>query len=315
MLFSHSLLYIENRIEILYNINKDVVILRYEGKVYRPPSEGRSLIIQATIGCSHNKCTFCSMYKEDNFRIRKLDEIKEDINSARIDYRNISRVFLADGDALMIKTVELVEILDYIKTVFPECERIGIYASPKSIMTKSIEELKTLKAAGLSIAYLGLESGSAEILEDINKGATSEEIIHEANKLKEANILLSITLISGLGGKEKWRQHAIESAKAINQIKPDYLGLLTLMIEPGTKLFDDINSGEFQLLSPEEIAIETLVLLENLDADGCIFRSNHASNYISLKGTLNGDKNRMINELKQALNGEIGFKDEFLRGL
>ena len=289
--------------------------MRYEGKVYRPPSEARSVIIQATIGCSHNKCTFCSMYKEDQFRIRKTEEIIEDINSARMNYENIDRVFLADGDALMIKTKELVQILNRIKNNLPECERIGIYASPKSIMTKSVDELKILKAAGLSIAYLGLESGSDEILEDINKGATSEEIIREANKLRDAGILLSVTLISGLGGKEKSIQHAIESAKAINQIHPDYLGLLTLMIEPGTKFYDDVNSGEFQLLSPGEVALETLTLLENLDVEGCIFRSNHASNYISLKGTLNQDKDEMINQLKQAIDGEVNFKDEFLRGL
>lgn len=289
--------------------------MRYEGKIFRPPSEAHSLIIQATIGCSHNKCTFCSMYKEDQFRIKKTEEIIEDINSARLQYRNINRVFLADGDALMIKTGELVKILHYIKNIIPECERIGIYASPKSIMTKSVEELKTLKAAGLSITYLGLESGSDEILEDINKGATVGEIIREANKLKDANILLSVTLISGLGGKEKWKLHATESSKAINQINPDYLGLLTLMIEPGTMLFDDVNNGVFQLLSPEDVALETLVLLENLDVEGCIFRSNHASNYISLKGTLNHDKERMIKELKQAIDGEVGFKDEYLRGL
>lgn len=292
-----------------------MIILRYEGKVFRPPSEARSLIIQATIGCSHNKCTFCSMYKEDQFRIRKTEEIIQDIDAARMRFRNINRVFLADGDALMIKTKELVKILDYIKALFPECERIGIYASPKSIMTKSVEDLKILKTAGLSIAYLGLESGSDEILLDINKGARSKEIIHEANKLKDAGILLSVTLISGLGGKEKWKHHAVESAKVINQIKADYLGLLTLMVEPGTKLYDDVSSGEFKLLSPEEVALETLVLLENLDAEGCIFRSNHASNYISLKGTLNTDKHRMINQLKQAIDGEIHFKDEFLRGL
>ncbi len=289
--------------------------MRYEGKVFRPPSEARSVIIQATIGCSHNKCTFCSMYKGDQFRIRKTHEIIEDMDSARIQYSNINRLFLADGDALMIKTSELVKILDYIKIRIPECERVGIYASPKSIMTKSIEDLKTLKAAGLSIAYLGLETGSEEILKDINKGATKGEIIHEAQKLKEANILLSLTLISALGGKEKSILHAIESAKAVSEIKPDYLGLLTLMIEPGTQLYNDVETGSFQLLSPEEVAIETLVLLENIDAEGCIFRSNHASNYISLKGTLNGDKEEMIHQLKQVIDGKMDYKDEFLRGL
>lgn len=289
--------------------------MRYEGKVYRPPSEGRSLIIQATVGCSHNKCTFCNMYKDDQFRIRNIEDIIDDIDTARSTYNNINRVFLADGDALMIKASELVNILEYIKITFPECERIGIYASPKSIMLKSLEELKELQAAGLSIAYLGLESGSDEILMQINKGATSEEIVQAGIKIREANILLSVTLISGLGGKDKWKQHALESAKALNQMRPDYLGLLTLMIEPGTKLFDELARGEFQLLTPEEVALETLVLLEHLDLDGCVFRSNHASNYISLKGTLNDDKTKMINQLKQALDGKVHFKDEFLRGL
>lgn len=304
-----------NIFNILYNINKDVIILRYEGKLFRPPSEARSIIIQATIGCSHNKCTFCSMYKADNFRIKKTREIIEDINVARMNYENINRVFLADGDALMIKTEELISILKHIKITIPECERIGIYASPKSIMTKSLDELKGLQNAGLSIAYLGLESGSDEILEAINKGATSGEIIHEANKLKSANILLSVTLISGLGGIDKWKQHATESAKAINQIQPDYLGLLTLMIEQSTEMYDKVSSGDFQLLTPKEIAEETLLMLENLEVNNCIFRSNHASNYISLKGTLNKDKSMMMDQLKRAIDGDVEFKDEFLRGL
>ena len=289
--------------------------MKYEGKVFRPPSEARSVIIQATIGCSHNKCTFCSMYKADNFRIKKTEEIIEDINMARVNYENINRVFLADGDALMIKTEELIFILNHIKSTIPECERIGIYASPKSIMTKNVEDLKQLKASGLSIAYLGLESGSDRILEEINKGATSEEIINEANKLKDADILLSVTLISGLGGIDKWKQHATESANAINEIQPDYLGLLTLMIEPGTEMYDKVGRGDFQLLTPKEIAEETLLMLEHLQVDNCVFRSNHASNYISLKGTLNKDKNMMIDQLKRAIDGELEFKDEFLRGL
>lgn len=289
--------------------------MEYEGRLYRPPSEARSIIIQATIGCSHNKCSFCSMYKDKKFRIKKTEDIIADINRAADLYSNIDRVFLADGDALMIKTPDLLKILKYIKTNIPECERIGIYASPKSIMTKSPEELKTLKDEGLSIAYLGLESGFDEILLDINKGASSEEIIHAGKKIKDAGILLSVTLISGLGGKKKWKDHAIKSALAVNKMNPDYLGLLTLMIEPDTPLYDEVNSGNFELLSPEEVTLETLELLSHLDSEGCIFRSNHASNYIALRGTLNGDKDRMIEELKGALSGEIKFKDEFLRGL
>ena len=289
--------------------------MRYEGSLYRPPSEGRSVIIQATIGCSHNKCSFCSMYKDKRFRIKKIEDIIDDINRARDLYSNIGRVFLADGDALMIKTPELVKILKHIKTNISECERIGIYASPKSIMTKSPEELKILKDEGLSIAYLGLESGCDEILSLMNKGASAEEIIGAGKKIKEAGILLSVTLISGLGGKKNWKDHALKSAMAINEINPDYLGLLTLMIEPNTPLYEDVNSGKFELLTPEEITLETLELLNHLDAEGCIFRSNHASNYISLSGSLNKHKERLIEELKQALSGKTEFKDEFLRRL
>ena len=289
--------------------------MEYEGSLYRPPSEARSVIIQATIGCSHNKCSFCSMYKDKRFRVKKTEDIIDDINRARDLYSNISRVFLADGDALMIKTSELVTILKHIRTNISECERIGIYASPKSIMTKSPEELKILKDEGLSIAYLGLESGSDELLLNMNKGASAKEIINACKKVKVAGILLSVTLISGLGGKSSWKDHAFKSAMAINKINPDYLGLLTLMIQPNTPLYEDVNSGKFELLSPEEITLETLELLSHLDAEGCIFRSNHASNYIALRGTLNKDKDRMIEELKEVLSGGTKFKDEFLRRL
>lgn len=289
--------------------------MKYEGSIYRPPSEAWSLIIQATIGCSHNKCSFCSMYKDKEFRVRKTQDVLDDIKEARMYYRSIKRVFLADGDALMIKTTELLNILHFINEWIPECERVGIYASPKSIMIKTPEELKLLREAGLGIVYLGLESGSDKILAHINKGADSEEIIKAGLRIKEAGILLSLTLISGLGGAKLWKEHALESAKAINRMKPDYLGLLTLMIEPGTKLYDEVEKGEFELLTPQQVAIETLELLKNLDAEGCVFRSNHASNYLSLKGTLNKDKEMLIKQLNEAIEGQIDFKEEYLRGL
>lgn len=290
-------------------------LLRYEGSIYRPPSEAWSLIIQATIGCSHNKCSFCSMYKDKKFRVRKTEEILEDIKEARMAYKSIRRVFLADGDALIIKTSDLLKIISFIKELIPECERVGIYASPKSIMLKTPDELKLLREAGLGIAYLGLESGSDEILSHINKGADSQEIVEAGLRIKDAGILLSVTLISGLGGAKLWKEHALESAKAISRMKPDYLGLLTLMIEPGTRLYDEVASGEFELLTPQQVALETIELLKNIDADGCVFRSNHASNYLSLKGTLNKDKEMLIKQLNEAIEGQIDFRDEFLRGL
>ncbi|HCJ56961.1 MAG TPA: radical SAM protein [Clostridiaceae bacterium] len=289
--------------------------MRYEGSIYRPPSEAWSLIVQATIGCSHNKCSFCSMYKDKKFRIRSIEDIIKDISEASMQYKSIKRIFLADGDALMIKTAELLKILEHIRNTIPECERVGIYASPRSIMLKSHEDLKLLREAGLGIAYLGLESGSNEILKSINKGADSQEIVETGQKVKEAGILLSVTLISGLGGKQLWKEHALESAKAINKMKPDFLGLLTLMVEPGTKLYEEVSEGSFKLLTPQEIAAETLELLKNLDCEGCIFRSNHASNYLSLKGTLNRDRELLINQLQEAIEGELDFKEEYLRGL
>jgi len=289
--------------------------MRYEGSIYRPPSEAWSLIIQATIGCSHNKCSFCSMYKDKKFRIRRTEEILDDIKEARMYYKSIKRVFLADGDALMIKITELLRILQFIKEWIPECERVGIYASPKSIMLKTPEELKLLREAGLGIAYLGLESGSDEILRKINKGADSEEIVKSGLRIKDSGILLSVTLISGLGGAKLWKEHALESANAISRMKPDYLGLLTLMVEPGTKLYDEVSKGEFELLTPQQVALETIELLKNIDAEGCVFRSNHASNYLSLKGTLNKDREMLIKQLNEAIEGQVDFRDEFLRGL
>src|SRR5690554_3727174 len=288
--------------------------MKYEGTVYRPPSEARSWILQATIGCSHNRCTFCSMYKDKSFRIRKTEEIIQEIHEAGRLYGNLKRIFIADGDALMIRTEDLVLIIGELKNTFPECERIGIYASPKSIHLKSDADLKTLKEAGLGIAYLGLESGSDDILKAVKKGDTRGGIISAGRKIKEAGLKLSVTVISGLGGRENWEDHARETARAVNMIRPDYLGLLTLMTEPGTELWDQVESGEFSLLSPYEIAQETLLMLSQLDSPGCVFRSNHASNYVALKGTLNKDREEMIKTLETAL-ADGDFKAEWTRRL
>ena len=275
--------------------------MKYEGKLYRPPSEAYSLIIQATIGCSHNKCTFCSMYKEDKFRIRSTEEIIKDLYLGREYYKNVKRVFLADGDALIIKTEELVKILQAIKNIFPECERVGVYGSPKSILLKSKEELEELKSLGLGIVYLGLESGSDKILQDIKKGVNSQEMIDAGKKIKDSGIELSVTLISGIGGKEDSKEHAIESARVLNEMKPDYIGLLTLLLEEGTELYEDVEKGEFQLLTPKEVLLETKTLVKGLEVDNCLFRSNHASNYISLKGTLMEDKEYILNQIEEGL--------------
>lgn len=290
-------------------------ILRYEGAVYRPPSEAYSLIIQVTLGCSHNKCTFCSMFKDKKFKIRTIEDIFEDLEMSRQHYKYVRRIFLADGDALILKTQDLEKILIKIKELFPECERVSMYGTPGDILRKSEEDLIKLKNLGLKIIYLGVESGSDEVLQDINKGVTSEEMIEAGKKIMRTGIKLSVTLISSLGGKEKWKQHAVESARVISEINPDYLGLLTLMVEPNTEIYDKIRNGEVTLLSPKEVMIETREFIKNLEVDNCVFRSNHASNYAPLAANLNEDKERLLEELDSIIEGNYGFKNESYRRL
>lgn len=275
--------------------------MKYEGKLYRPPSEAYSLIIQATIGCSHNRCTFCSMYKDKKFRIRNTDEIIKDLVEGRQSHRYVKRIFLADGDALIIETKDLIKILKSIQELFPECERVGAYGSPKSILNKTREELNKLKSFGLGILYLGLESGSDKILEKINKGVKSKDMVEASRKVVGAGIELSVTLISGIGGKQYSKIHALESANILNQMNPNYIGLLTLLIEKETQLHKEIQQGKFQLLTPKEVLEETRILVEGLEIDDCIFRSNHASNYISLRGTLMEDKELILKQIDESM--------------
>ncbi|MCB2296969.1 radical SAM protein [Clostridium tagluense] len=289
--------------------------MRYEGVVYRPPSEAYSLIVQVTIGCSYNGCSFCGMYKEKKFRIRDLKDIIEDLEQAKLTYGLVKKIFLADGDALVLQTSKLKSILSKIRELFPECERVGIYGTSNDILSKSLDELRELKEFGLGIVYLGVESGSNEILKSINKGVTAGEMIMAGRKVKESGIKLSATLISGIGGRSKIREHAIESAKLISAINPDYLGFLTLMLESGTPIYEDVQKGVFHILTPEEIMYETREFLQNVEVDDCVFRSNHASNYIALSGTLPGDKNQLLKDIDLSLKGEYRYKQEEYRRL
>ncbi|WP_010233482.1 radical SAM protein [Clostridium arbusti] len=289
--------------------------MKYEGIVYRPPSEAHSLIVQVTIGCAHNKCTFCSMYKDKKFRIRTLEEIDKDLYDARENYNYVERIFLADGDSLVLSMENLKYILLKIKELFPECKRVAAYAAPKDILRKSSEELRQLKSLGIGILYMGIESGNDIILKEIQKGVTSFEIIKAGQKVKNSGIKLSVTFISGIGGKYRWKENARDSAKAINDINPDYIGLLTLMVEPNTDIYDSINSGKFKLLNPEEVMMETRELIRNIHVQNCIFRSNHASNYVALGGTLPQDKEKLITLIDDALSGKYGYKAEGLRRL
>ena len=289
--------------------------MKYEGTIYRPPSEARSLLIQVTIGCSHNKCAFCIMYRDVNFRIKPLSEVKKELEEASLLYKgHIRKIFLCDGNALVLKTEHLLEILGYIKELFPGCQSVGIYAGPADVRKKNTAELKALHEAGLTIAYIGIESGSDKVLTLVNKGQTSQDMIDAANIIRPSGIKTSIMAISGLGGREHSKEHAIETARVLSAMNPDYVGLLSLMIIEGTELYESVKNGEFKVLTAEEVAQEMLLLVEHLELDNCFFSSAHASNYITLKGNMPQDKHRMISEIKFYLDNEI-YKSEAYRGL
>ena len=274
--------------------------MRYYGSVYRPPSEAYSLIVQVTYGCSHNTCAFCSMYKAKKFELRPMEEILEDFDLARQAYSKVGRIFLADGDALVRKAEDLYVILDTIRELFPECERVTSYASPTSIRVRTDEELQTLRAKGLTMVYLGLESGCDEVLTFMRKGHTAADIVEMGQKVRRNGIALSVTAITGLGGPELLEEHAIKTAEAFNAMNPEYIGMLTLMVEEGTPLYDWVHEGTFRLLTQEQVLEETKLLVEHLDTPGSVFRKNHASNYLVLKGTLNEDREEMLAQIDYA---------------
>ena len=289
--------------------------MRYYGSVYRPPSEARSLIVQVTYGCSHNTCAFCSMYKEKRFALRPLDEVLEDFRIARQVYPHVDKVFLADGDALVRKAGELYTVLDTVRELFPECGRVTCYASPASIRIRTDEELRTLREKGLTMVYMGLESGCSAVLERMRKGHPAAEIVEMGQKVRRSGIALSVTAITGLGGPELLERHAVETAAAFNAMNPEYIGMLTLMVEPETPLYDWVHEGKFQLLTQPQVLKETRLLVENLDSPGSVFRMNHASNYLSLRGTLNKDKAAMLAEIGRAEHDLNSLKPEAWRAL
>ena len=289
--------------------------MKYEGRLFRPPSEAKSLIIQITIGCSHNRCTFCSMYKEKKFRIRDIEEIRNDLNECRKKYTSVGRIFLADGNGLSVSNADLELILKEINDIFPECKRVGIYGAPKDILRKTDKEISKLKELGLGIIYLGIESGSDKVLSQVKKGVTAKEMIEAGKKVVKSGIILSTMIISGLGGKALFKEHAIESAKVVSAINPNFVALLTLLVEPNTEIYDDINSGKIKLLTSKEVLDETEIFIKNIDVDKCVFRSNHASNYISLAGKLPEDKELLLDLIKEAKNEEYDLKEEFFRRL
>ena len=271
--------------------------------LYRPPSEAFSLILQITIGCSHNKCSFCSMYKGVQFHIKPFEQIKVEIDYFRSRAKYVNRIFLADGDALIVPTEKLIEILKYIKNIFPECERISTYASPKSLELKSEDELKKIKDNGISLLYIGAESGSDKVLKNINKGVTSKELGDLILKAKKVGFKTSVTFIVGILGEKDFREHAIATGNFISRCEPDYVGILSLMLEENTTIYQEWLKGNFKEADGIDILKEIKLIIENINVtSNIIFRSNHASNYINLKGNLPEDKKRLIQEIDISLN-------------
>ncbi|MFW9913012.1 MAG: radical SAM protein [Candidatus Thorarchaeota archaeon] len=293
-------------------------MLEYEGSIWRPPSEARSLILQATVGCSHNACTFCVSYKRKKYKVRGAHGISSDLNSLDQAFKNrVRRVFLADGNALSMDTDDLREVLEVLHSELPQLERVGTYGYAKDVRDKSEDDLNALRTAGLGIVYLGLETGDDELLRWSRKGVTSKENVEACLKIRNANIPLSLTIILGLGGLEQSKRHAKRTAEALNKINPEYVGALTLMIPPGTPLYEMTKQKEFEPMSPFEILDEMKTLVTRLKLSECIFRTNHASNYLPIGGTLNRDRDRIIQVIQSVLEtgDEKRLRPSHMRGL
>ena len=269
----------------------------YEEPVFRPPSEASSLILQLTIGCSQNSCRFCGMYKMKQFRLRSLEEIAHDIEAIPESHRaHYRRIFLADGDALIYPHSEFLQILDLLEASFPHLTRIGIYASPRSLTTKSCEQLRQLKAKKLRILYFGLESGDDATLAMVDKGFCSDEMLEQCLKAQTAGMKLSVTAILGLAGHERSREHALATAEWINQLSPEYFSLLTMFKRHNDDYFDLI-----QPLTNGGIIEEALLIVSQLNPHRTILRSNHVSNVLNLAGSYPKDRERIITQAEAAL--------------
>jgi radical SAM superfamily enzyme YgiQ (UPF0313 family) len=290
--------------------------MRYEGVVIRPPSEAGSLILQVTLGCSHNRCTFCSAYKQKKFRIRSLEDIREDIDGVS-GKRHVRRVFLADGDALIVPRRMMMPVIDHLHESFPNLERIGMYANAKSVLKRTDDELRELADRGLGIVYLGLESGDEEVLERVKKGVGPEEMIEAARRVREAGILLSVTVLLGLAGKDGSERHARATGEVLSRMDPDYIGALTLMIVPGCSLYDDYMSGAFAVPDPMDSLRELAEIIEHTDVTDCLFTSNHASNYLPLRIHLPDRKNEALALIHSVFeeNRRDMLRPEGMRGL
>ncbi|OEU50688.1 MAG: radical SAM protein [Desulfobacterales bacterium S3730MH5] len=287
----------------------------YQGIIIRPPSEANSIILQVTVGCSHNKCTFCGTYKGVRFKIKPESVVEKDIEFAATYCKRQRRVFLTDGDALILPQARLLKLLETIRQRLPWVTRVGIYANAKSIRTKTREDLKVLRDNRLGIVYMGLESGDEATLKNIRKGVSVQTTVEMGRKVIEAGIKLSVTVLLGLAGPERSEVHARATGLALSAMDPDYVGALSLMLLPNTPLGRDNIEGRFKLISAKEMLTELKTMITHTDLSSGLFHANHASNYLPVKARLPRDKETTIGLIDQALRGDIPLKPEFLRAL
>ncbi|WP_323754471.1 radical SAM protein [Marinobacter sp.] len=293
--------------------------IEYIEPVFRPPSEAKSLILPVTNGCSWNQCTFCEMYTQPQkkFRARKPADVRADIEKAAKAFGSVPRVFLADGDAMVLPTRRLLEVLHELKEAFPGLQRVSSYCLPRNLAKKSVEDLIALREAGLGILYVGMESGDDEVLRRINKGETWESTRSALNKIKQAGLTSSVMVLNGLGGKTLSRQHAINTATLCNETQPDYLSTLVVSFPQGEERFREGFGDDFEPLDQQGLFEEIQVFLEHLELENTTFRSDHASNYLVLKGTLGQDKQRLLEQVNLAITkpGAVPLRPESMRGL
>jgi radical SAM superfamily enzyme YgiQ (UPF0313 family) len=289
----------------------------YVPPLFRPPSEARSLIFQVTYGCSHDTCTFCRMYKGKRFRKRREADVLAEFEAASRIYPREKRIFLADGDAMALSARALTLYLERLRELFPRLERVSAYASPQNLLGRKREDLEKVRRAGLELLYIGVESGSDEILRRVRKGATSRQIVEACRKAKEAGLRTSVTVILGLGGPEMSMEHAAETGRVLTDCRPDYIGALTLMIHEGNAGFAETFGRHWRPLTVEETLKEELRLLQAIGCDECEFRSNHASNWLALKGRLQRDKQVLTGLIEEVLEDPASdlLRPEWLRAL
>ena len=287
--------------------------MHYEGNCIRPPPEASSILLQVTLGCSHNKCTFCGTYKDKRFRIKDNDIILSDILFASKYMKGQDRVFLMDGDALIIPQKRLMWILERIKEHLPWVKRVGAYANTKSISMKSPQELTELREDRLGMIYLGVETGDDEIRKKINKGSSAQHCVEMGKRVKDAGMKLTVTLLLGVAGKEKSLEHARATGELISAIDPDYASALTVILIPGTPLWEEYERGDFQMPDERGLLIEMKEMIAHTNLSCGLFASNHASNYLAVRAWLPEGKQEALDLIDAALRGEIGLKPEWMR--